>query len=505
MKKFLKCITITVVAAVLCIAVLLAGCSTSDTVGISGIEKTASDGNVDTYTIYYTDGSTYDYTVTNGTDGKDGSNGVDGNDGAISVEELYETYKTFYGDDLTYSEFLDKYLSNVSVTTSTATDTVSSINSCLLSAASVYSEYECEYSYSTGFRPGSSGTSTTIEFVTYATGSAILYEKGVEYSYFVTNYHVVYEYESAYNINGIADRIYIYLYGSEDTPTETYNTSGYLTSLDYGNYAIECEYVGGSLKSDIAVLRVKTADIDAINPDFKAVKIADGYHVGESVFTIGNAEGEGLSVTEGIISVDSENISLSIDGINYNSYRSIRIDAAVYGGNSGGGLFNSNGELVGLVNAGDSTDQNINYAIPITIVTGTADNIIYYYKNGDGEAVVSYGVTLGIGYTTENSKYVYDSVSGYGEIMEDVIISSVTADSIAETIGFEVGDVLEKMIITDADGVTKTYEITRSFNVTDLLLTLREGYKISFTYTRGGETGTTSEYTITSSDLTARA
>lgn len=494
MKKFLKCLTITAISAVLCTAVFAAGCSSS-AVGIDSIQYTSSDGNVDTYTIYYTDGSTSTYTVTNGTNGTDGEDG----ENYLTAQDLYETYKSYYGDDLTYGEFLEKYLS-------VSTDNSTTINSCLLSAATVYSEYNCEYTYSSGHSmfPGGSSSSTTIDFVTYAMGSAILYEKGTEYSYFLTNYHVVYEYSSTYNIDGIADSIHIYLYGSEATPTETYNSSGYLTSLDYGSYAIECEYVGGSAKSDIAVLRVKTADINAINPDFKAVKIADGYHVGETVFTIGNAEGEGLSVTEGIISVDSENISLSLDGVTTSSYRSIRIDTAVYEGNSGGGLFNANGELVGIVNAGDSTDQNINYAIPITIVTGTADNIIYYYEDGDDSTSDSYGITIGITYTTANSKYVYDSVSGYGEITEDIVISAISDNSIAETIGLEVGDILTEMSITDTSGNTDTYQITRSFNVTDLILTLREGYSISFTYTRGDTTGTTSVYIIVSSDLEAR-
>ena len=56
----------------------------ADGVGIAKIEKTSSDGNVDTYTITLTNGTTYTFTVTNGTngtDGKDGKDGVDGKDG----------------------------------------------------------------------------------------------------------------------------------------------------------------------------------------------------------------------------------------------------------------------------------------------------------------------------------------------------------------------------------------------------------------------------------------
>lgn len=50
-------------------------------VGIQKIEKTDTQGLVDTYTITYTDGSTTTYTVTNGADGQDGQDGVDGASG----------------------------------------------------------------------------------------------------------------------------------------------------------------------------------------------------------------------------------------------------------------------------------------------------------------------------------------------------------------------------------------------------------------------------------------
>ena len=53
-----------------------------DGVGISKIEKTATNGNVDTYTITLTNQSTYNFTVTNGKDGVDGADGQDGADGA---------------------------------------------------------------------------------------------------------------------------------------------------------------------------------------------------------------------------------------------------------------------------------------------------------------------------------------------------------------------------------------------------------------------------------------
>ena len=125
--------------------------------------------------------------------------------------------------------------------------------------------------------------------------------------------------------------------------------------------------MGGSANSDIALLKANLSDIKAVNDQIKPITFAQGYSVGETVFAIGNAEGEGISATKGIISVDSEEILMEVDGTQ-RTHRAMRIDAAIYHGNSGGGLFNRNGELVGITNGGDGDDQNINYAIPLSIV-----------------------------------------------------------------------------------------------------------------------------------------
>ena len=62
------------------------GAAGADGVGIANIEKTSSDGNVDTYTITLTNGTTYTFTVTNGTNGTDGKDGKDGTNGKDGVD-----------------------------------------------------------------------------------------------------------------------------------------------------------------------------------------------------------------------------------------------------------------------------------------------------------------------------------------------------------------------------------------------------------------------------------
>ena len=217
--------------------------------------------------------------------------------------------------------------------------------------------------------------------------------------------------------------------------------------------------------------------------------------MGETAIAIGNPEGSGLSVTQGIISTENENISLNIDGT-LRSYRSLRIDTALYSGNSGGGLFNAEGKLIGITNAGDGSDQNINYAVPLEIVTGVADNIIYYANDGDDSTSGLNSVTFGVTVTTSDAKYVYDASLGYGKISEWVNVQSVTTGSIAEKIGITSGDVIKAVIVNG-----EQEDVLRSFDLSDIAMTLRSGDKIQFVVERDGAQTTTATYTLALADF----
>lgn len=267
------------------------------------------------------------------------------------------------------------------------------------------------------------------------------------------------------------------------------------TYLDFGDYGIQCEYIGGAIAYDLAIIRAKTTDVTNINENVKAVTFAEDYYVGQTAIAIGNPNGDGISVTEGIVSVDNEFISLAIDGTS-RSYRSIRIDTALYHGNSGGGLFNANGQLIGIANAGNVTDQNINFAIPIQIVKGVTENIMLHYNDGDDSTNGVYKITLGITVTAQNSKYTYDVENGYGKITEEIVVSEITSGGIARKIGLKSGDVLTAIII---NGVQ--YELDRYFDIADHILYLTKDASFSFVYEQNGSEKTTSSYTVSSSVL----
>ena len=109
---------------------------------------------------------------------------------------------------------------------------------------------------------------------------------------------------------------------------------------------------------------------------------------------------------------------------------------------------------------------------------------------------------LGVNVTVSNSRYVYDDNLGYGEIEETITVTSVEEKSIALELGLRQGDVLKKITISDGTNSTE-WTLNRNFDISDALLTAREGYTITVTYMRGDEEQTTSTYTFKASDFEA--
>ena len=477
---------VTVLAVLFAFAFLFVGCSSSgeEEAGayVVSIAQTSSDEDGTEYTVYYSDGSTSTFTVANG---KDGANGQDGED--ITAADLYEEYVARYGDELTYAEFLEKYLGQTK-------DNSAAIASAVRSAVSVYAEFTV-----TTVSAGLHGV-TYMDEIALAGGSGVIYRIADDYTYILTNYHVVYDSEANEdNGSNIGRKIVCYLYGSEYAPARTTekDDDGY-TVVEYSPYAVECEFLGGSVSADLALLRAETSALKGLREDIVAAEFADGYAVGETCFAVGNAEGEGLSVTQGIVSVDGEYITLDdIDGT-ARSYRSVRIDTAIYHGNSGGGLFNAEGELIGITNAGDGTDQNINYAIPLDIVRGVADNLYFYYADGDSATQGAYKITLGVTVTSSDTKYVYDAAGGTGRIVSEITVSEISSGSIAASLGLQTGDVLTAVRIGGKD--TPIY---CNYSIGDALYTVRAGDEISFTLMRGEETMQSAAYTVQAADLVA--
>ena len=411
--------------------------------------------------------SAYDIAVKNGYTGDESSwlASLKGKD--LSLSDVYEAAKSegFDGDLLA---FLKEYLSydDGDLADAGVTPASAGISSSLLASVSVTCTFDYQVSYGYGWPYGGGGTTTK---TATQSGSGIIYslDKSAGDAYIITNYHVVYYY-AGMTENHISDRIKVYLYGSEN------ESSG-----------IDATYIGGSMNYDIAVLKITGSEI-LKSSSAVPVTVADSNYltVGDTAIAIGNAEGEGISVTRGIVSVDSELIQMTAcDNVSTVSYRLLRVDTAINSGNSGGGLFGEDGRLIGIVNAKISSTsvENIGYAIPSNIAIYVADNII---ETCNGTTVTTpKKCILGITPGASSSRAYFDPETGTTRIRETVYVTGVSSGRLADG-KLKIGDVLQSIVIAD-----QTYEIDRTFIAIDIMLTCRVGDSVTVNYLRDGVAG----------------
>ena len=146
----------------------------------------------------------------------------------------------------------------------------------------------------------------------------------------------------------------------------------------------EAELIGRDSKTDLAVLKINA---NGLQP--AVYGNSDNLVAGELAVAIGNPLGKlGGTVSEGIISALSRNIE--IDG---HMMTLLQTTAAVNPGNSGGGLFNGYGELIGIVNAKSSGSdiEGIGFAIPVNLAKSIIEALI---EHGYVPGRIDFGVTL---------------------------------------------------------------------------------------------------------------
>ena len=148
-----------------------------------------------------------------------------------------------------------------------------------------------------------------------------------------------------------------------------------VTTSDGTEY--DAEAVGSDTADDIAVLKIDATDLTAA-----VIGDSDAASVGETVYADGNPGGTlSGTITEGIVSALNREITVETDSGEAITLNVIQTSAAVSPGSSGGGLFNDQGELIGVVNAksSDTSDEGLGFAIPINDAISIAKN---NFENG---------------------------------------------------------------------------------------------------------------------------
>ena len=190
-----------------------------------------------------------------------------------------------------------------------------------------------------------------------------------------------------------------------------------------GDKEYEATIVGKDPLSDIAVLQIKS------NEKFLPVKFgnSDEARIGDWVIAIGNPFGLGGTVTAGIISARNRNIGMS----RYEDF--IQTDASINQGNSGGPLFNMNGDVIGINTAiiGQSGSIGIGFSIPSNNAKIVVDQLIKYGETKRGWLGVR------IQYVTKEiaDKEKLDKPRG-------ALVQSVADGSPSEKGGIKAGDII---------------------------------------------------------------
>ncbi len=187
----------------------------------------------------------------------------------------------------------------------------------------------------------------------------------------------------------------------------------------------KAKVVGADPYMDIAVLKMTTTD------KFIPVKFGDSdkARVGDWVIAIGNPFGLGGTVTSGIVSARNRDIGMT----RYDDF--IQTDASINQGNSGGPLFNLDGEVVGINTAiiapGQSGSIGIGFAIPANAAEKVIDQLIDYGETRRGWL----GVRI-----QEVTKEIAEAVQI--KKPEGALVASVGEKSPADKAGIKAGDII---------------------------------------------------------------
>lgn len=238
--------------------------------------------------------------------------------------------------------------------------------------------------------------------------------------------------------------------------------------------------VGTDARNDLAMLKIEATGLTPAT-----LGDSDMLTVGEEVIAIGNPLGELRgTATSGIISAANREVT-----VDQKNMTLLQTDAAISPGNSGGGLFNASGSLIGIVNAKASGNdaEGLGFAIPVNSVKQIiSDLMVHGYVRGRAYlGVYTQDVTLQSENNGWGSSQYFGSFFGGGQ--RCVQVAQVVAGSAAETAGIKIGDLILAVDETEIASNDTLSEVIAAYNAGDtaMLTIQRDGIQSQLSVTFG--------------------
>ena len=259
--------------------------------------------------------------------------------------------------------------------------------------------------------------------------------------YILTNFHVV------------ADAL------AMDMPIMVYLSDG---------SRFQAEFIGHDPQSDVALIK-----IDAVGLTPVSFADSDALRVGQRVYAVGNPFGEfAYTMTDGIVSALDRDVRLE----NNRTINMFQISAAVNAGNSGGPVYDTNGDVIGIVTAKfmHNNVEGIGFAIPINDAIEVAMTLI---EHGFIPGRPRIGITGQSTVTSVNADYF--------AIPQGSIITELVEGSAGEAAGLQVGDIiiyLGDVRVRSMSEIQQAMRRYRAFETTTITV-FRNGEEVELTIT----------------------
>ena len=225
--------------------------------------------------------------------------------------------------------------------------------------------------------------------------------------------------------------------------------------LTYDGTTYSASVVGADASNDLAVLKIDATDCTPVT-----FGSSSDMSVGDTVYAVGNPMGElQFTMTSGMVSALDRAVTTEESGGSINMFQ---MDAAINSGNSGGPVYNANGEVIGVATAkysssgSDASVEGLGFAIPSDDAKKISNDLM---TNGYVTGKAKMGVSIDQNYTA--------TVAQYYDMPEGAYVKYVENGSAAEKAGIQPGDIITKCGDKDIKGYDELTSAIKSYSAGD--------------------------------------